>query len=170
MSSNTMRLLCLWRDRSWFACLMNQKFDGSELNLLPAMLGVTMLRAEKKTAALASVTTIRVKFISDNDRYDNAPRLNKSTAALAHLCYPPQIWPGSWLNHFVDLQCNIRVCCDFRLAATTRKSKPTVGLMTRTALSENIVKFGQPPVNCLSTTRYEHNVALFVWRRQPGNQ
>ena len=44
--------------------------------------------------------------------------------------------------------------------------KPTVALTTRTALSSNVVKFGQRPAGCLPTARHERNVAFFVWRLQ----
>ena len=43
--------------------------------------------------------------------------------------------------------------------------EPTVGLTTRTALNETVVKFGKPPAGCLPTARHERNVALFVWWR-----
>ena len=50
------------------------------------------------------------------------------------------------------------------------KISEIVGLTTRTALSEKVMKFGQPPASCLPIAHYEHNVALLIWRRPPGNQ
>jgi hypothetical protein len=51
-----------------------------------------------------------------------------------------------------------------QLKPASQQASPGIGR------SENVMKFKQPSARCLPIARHEHNVALLVWRRQPGNQ